>query len=701
MRQVASYWSPTVGTQNRVHDSEVAERVPFGHFVLERRLATGGFAEVFLASIAGQTDSSPVVVKRLLPSLRAKGNLDILEREAALHRLVDHPNVVKVLQAGVVDGEPYIAMEYIDGLDLNRLLRRSSSSGKPIPAGLAVHIVRNLADALFAVHTATKDSGEGPLIHGDVSPSNIYLAKDGCVKLGDFGIARLVTQREVDGESARAAGHFGYLAPEQLNGETEDLRVDVFALGVVLGELLKGGRIFPGSGQLAIMLSIREANIAPLRAFASRLPAGLFEVCERALMRDPEARYASASEFSAALAPFEKPSPDALRRSLGSWVVWAKDEGKFARDVEKRVRESVETLTRVSRSNSGVKARGDLRAEGVDLEPPSSAEPIALARTISVPDGEQARVRADSQVRRSGSMEIESMPFSRILEMVATGELRLEDEVALWGAPFQAVEKIEELARHLLPSTTQTTSRMFGPGLPDFVADFSDVPMLAVLAKLHDEKRTCSMFVTQSLKYREQRKDVYIRDGRLLHVTSTDPDELLGRYLVHHSILTEAQLEEALSQLAKTQKQLGEVLIGLGMVDAVDVFTALRNQGRDRIAALCGWKRGSAQLYPGAAPERMLFPLDLDLTLCMMAGALRNELSPPTDARIVPGPKAPAPGSKPGTIALLNLVPMVARKRMAAARAVLELAPFSKHKSEGEARAALVVAEALRWVAFE
>jgi acetyl-CoA carboxylase biotin carboxylase subunit len=102
---------------------------------------------------------------------------------------------------------------------------------------------------------------------------------------------------------------------------------------------------------------------------------------------------------------------------------------------------------------------------------------------------------------------------------------------------------------------------------------------------------------------------VYIREGRLLHVTSTDPDELLGRYLVHHHVVTEEQLEQALSQLGRGKKQLGEALIGLGLVDAVDIFTALRNQGRDRIAALCGWKRGNAQLYPGAAPERMLFPL--------------------------------------------------------------------------------------------
>jgi serine/threonine-protein kinase len=160
--------------QNRVQDTEVSEPIPFGPFLLRRRIAVGGFAEVFLAETVGDPSAPPLVVKRLLPSLRAKGDMDILEREAALHRLVRHPNVVKVLEAGAVDGEPYIAMEYVDGLDLYRLLQRSSSSRQPLPPTLAVHLGRNLAEALSAVHTAKHKTGDGPaMIHGDVSPSNI------------------------------------------------------------------------------------------------------------------------------------------------------------------------------------------------------------------------------------------------------------------------------------------------------------------------------------------------------------------------------------------------------------------------------------------------------------------------------------------------------------------------------------------------
>jgi eukaryotic-like serine/threonine-protein kinase len=706
-----------VGVHENLQETEGSPAIPFGPFLLLHKIAAGGSAEVFLARSRNEPLLPPFVVKRLLPSLRAKGDINVLDREAELHRLVQHQNVVKVLQAGKVDGEPYIAMEYVDGLDLYRLLQRSSSGRQPIPPTLAVHIARNLADALYAVHTAKQANGNGPaMIHGDVSPSNIYLGADGSVKLGDFGIARLATQKEVEGEPVRAAGHFGYLAPEQLTGEAQDERVDVFALGVVLGELLHGARVFPGSGQLAVMLSIRDANIAPLRSSAPNLPPGLFEVCERALLREPEARYPSALEFSRALQPFELPDAATLQRSLSSWVNWAKDGTRFVQELEQRVRESVNVMKAVSRSSGAMKAVRDPRNPApAETSGTLTADQSAVARLSGTglagqgsPSASQLeaakallKTTEDSQVRRTGTSEVETVPFSKLLEMVATGELKLSDEVALWGAPFQPVERIEELAKHLVPSTTQTTSRMFGPGLPDYVADFLDVPMLHVLGKIHNEKRTCSLFVTQSLKYREQRKDVYIRDGRLLHVTSTDPDELLGRYLVHHNIVTEEQLELALAELGKSHKQLGELLIGLGIVDAVDVFTALRNQGRDRIAALCGWKRGNAQLYPGAAPERMLFPLDLDLTLCMMAGALRNGLAPPEDVRIVPGARAPAPGEKAGCIPLLNLVPMVARKRTTSNQALLELIPLSKRKDEQEARAVLVVAEALEWIRFD
>jgi hypothetical protein len=512
----------------------------------------------------------------------------------------------------------------------------------------------------------------------------------GEVKLGDFGIAQLMGGDRSEPSGGKPAGHFGYMAPERLTGESYDVRVDLFALGVVLGELLIGERVFSGNGQLAVMLSIRDGNIAPLRNAADKLPNGLFEVCERCLHKEPGRRFASAAELSAALRPFEKPSAEKLTRALASWVAWARDNDRFVHDLEQRVRESVGRMRAASRSNSGVKAFAELEEQEQEEEDRRHESAIPLINTQEM-----------SQVRRRGSTEVQAVPFPKLIEMVATGDLSLLDEVALWGAPFQPVGKIDELARHLLPSTTARTSRQFAPGPPDFIADFDETSMLSLLGKLHNERANVALFVNRSLRQREDRKDIYIRDGRLLHVASTDPQELFGEYLVRNGIITRVDLEAALPRLGRSGAQLGEILISMGIVDAVQVFAALRNQGKDRVSALCTWREGHAQVYRDARPERMLFPLDLDLTVCMAEGSAQAELRPPSEVRVVPGERIPKAGSKVSSVPLLNLVPMVARKRTPIAVALEELCDLGSEHSLVEARAVIVTAQALDWIRYE
>ena len=133
------------------------------------------------------------------------------------------------------------------------------------------------------------------IIHRDVTPSNIYLPSDGRVKLGDFGIARSASRSTLSEAGATLKGKFAYLAPEQVAGEPFDQRADLFAMAVVLAEMLLGRPLFAGSGQLAVLLAIRDCRIDPLRAARGTLPAGLFEVIERALARDPGNRFPTAT----------------------------------------------------------------------------------------------------------------------------------------------------------------------------------------------------------------------------------------------------------------------------------------------------------------------------------------------------------------------------------------------------------------------
>ncbi|HMA93485.1 MAG TPA: serine/threonine-protein kinase, partial [Polyangiaceae bacterium] len=394
--------------------------VPFGPFWLDRRLAVGGSAEVFLARPRfGDKPAPRFVVKRVLSRAEREDGFRMLVHEAELNQAVRHPNVVEVFGAGQVDGEPYLAMEYVEGVDLFRLLRRAENEQRPVPHALCAHIAAGIASALAAVHTAT-DAQQVPLeiVHRDVTPSNVYLSNGGAIKLGDFGIARVSEPRVRPTQTtAGLKGKFGYLAPEQIAGEPFDHRADLFALTVVFGEMLIGERIFPGSGQLAVLLAIRDGNFEPLRRRQAELPKELYAICLRGLARDPAARFQSAAEFEQALLPFQVPSPEELRSVLSSWVRWAADSSQLAQRLKGQIRDSVERMRAA-------------RLAAVSFEPPPtiefvSAPPQPSNPSNSVPQSE----RLVARVRVKGKEAVVEVGFPRLVEMIATGELRGEDEV--------------------------------------------------------------------------------------------------------------------------------------------------------------------------------------------------------------------------------------------------------------------------------
>jgi serine/threonine-protein kinase len=593
----------------------------FGPFVLERRLAVGGTAEVFLAHPkVGIAPAPHLVVKRLLPTAGEGTRYELLEREADLHRRVRHPNVVAVYGAGLVRGEPYLAMEYVEGLDLYRMLRRLDADDRDLPIEISIFIARQVAAALEAVHAATDDSGRAlKIVHRDVTPSNVYLSVKGEVKLGDFGIARV--EEEARSTLGGLKGKFGYLAPEQVSGEEFDHRADLFALVAILGELLIGERVFPGGGQLAVLLAIRDGNIDPLRREAARLPPGLFELCEKGLHCDPNKRFQSAAELGAALAPFQTTRLENVVQELSEWVKWAQDQRELARKLEHKIRSSSQNLQAV-RASSSVPELKVTRGPKHPTPPPVEIPP---------------------RVRRVGSQNVEDLGFAHLVELIATGELHANDEVSLLGGEYRRIADIDELARHVLPSTTAVTGRVHGPGAPDYQFVLSDQSMLEALALLRSRAETGALFVIRGGNGRGTRKEMYIENGKLHHVASSERNELLGEYLVRRGSLTRDALEQALNQLGQYGGRLGDTLVALGLVDAVDVFRAIRDQGRDRVAALCTWREGLASFYRGTTPAHVEFPLDLDLSSAIMAGViLATEGDPratlPIDStRVVPG----------------------------------------------------------------
>jgi serine/threonine protein kinase len=274
-----------------------------GSYTLLRLLAEGGMAEVWLARKAGPLGVSKlVVVKRILShQARNRDFVDAFIDEARLTVRLQHPNIVQVLEVGEEQGRPFLALELVDGLDLDRLWHELARRGRPLPIGVAAHIAAGLLRALDYAHALSDEAGQ-PLhvVHRDISPPNILLGRHGEVKLADFGIAR------ARGRLAKTAfglvkGKAAYMSPEQAAGLPLDGRSDLFAVGVILWESLTGARLFDAGDDFATMRRAREAQVAAPSTKRSEIDPALDAIVLRLLAKNPADRYPRAKAAMAAL----------------------------------------------------------------------------------------------------------------------------------------------------------------------------------------------------------------------------------------------------------------------------------------------------------------------------------------------------------------------------------------------------------------
>src|SRR3982751_1954992 len=261
----------------------------FGRYTLLERLAVGGMAEVFRAKITSSHGFEKIlVIKRILPHLAADPNfVSMFIDEAKLTAQLTHPKIVQVLDFGAVRGQYFTALEYIDGFDGLGLLRWARQKRVHIPRALAVFIVSELLEALDYAHNARDMEGKPmQIVHRDISPSNIFISKRGDVKLGDFGIAH-AQRRESKTQAGTLKGKYGYMSPEQVIGHPIDGRSDLFAVGVLLAEMLMGRRLFTAPNDLDVLLMVRDARIERLDRYCRDLTPALDRLVRRALKKDP------------------------------------------------------------------------------------------------------------------------------------------------------------------------------------------------------------------------------------------------------------------------------------------------------------------------------------------------------------------------------------------------------------------------------
>jgi predicted ATPase/class 3 adenylate cyclase len=284
----------------------------YGKYQLLRRIGRGGMAEVFLAkSPVAQGLAKTLVIKKIHPAF-AKSNqfIKMFKAEADIALSLNHPSIVQVFDYGQVGGTYFLAMEYVEGLDVLRLMQQCAQQRVPMPFGLSAYIVQQTAKALDYAHRKLDEYGEpARIVHRDVSPQNVLVSWDGAVKIVDFGISHASRtlsaekRSEIQPEAGVISGKFAYMSPEQARGEPVDHRSDVFSAGIVLYELVCGQQAFKGKGKEVLEL-VKAGAIKRPRDLNPDVPAELEETIVKALAYHRDDRYQTGRDLQNALGRF-------------------------------------------------------------------------------------------------------------------------------------------------------------------------------------------------------------------------------------------------------------------------------------------------------------------------------------------------------------------------------------------------------------
>jgi serine/threonine-protein kinase len=285
-------------------ESNVRAQNLFGKYRLVREIARGGMGFVYEAVYCPEGGfERRVAVKRIHPHLAATERfVQAFRDEAKLSARLAHPAIVQVLDFGRIDDSYFLVMEYVEGLTLGAMMQSAKLAGQPLAPDVVGHVLREILGALVYAHDGVRgpDGRALRVVHRDLCPPNVLVSTNGEVKLTDFGIARVLADAS-ESLTQHVSGHAGYMAPEQARAQAFDTRVDIFPLGVIAWELFAQRRLFSSGSPAASIFALLTDEVLPITVLRPELDARWGPLLERALAREPDARFASAQEMLAAL----------------------------------------------------------------------------------------------------------------------------------------------------------------------------------------------------------------------------------------------------------------------------------------------------------------------------------------------------------------------------------------------------------------
>jgi eukaryotic-like serine/threonine-protein kinase len=272
----------------------------FGKYLLLEKIAAGGMAEVYLSKSIGANGLNKFfAIKRILPQFSSNEEfVSMFKDEANVAINLNHSNIVSIFDFGVEKSQFYLVMDYVEGRNLRQIINELKKSNRSFSIDQALFMVKEAAAGLDHAHRCTDSKSGRPLniTHRDMSPQNVMVSFEGEVKVIDFGIAKAETENE-ETKAGTLKGKFGYMSPEQAEGLPIDPRTDVFALGIVLWELLANDRLFTGSNEATILRKVRDCQVPSIRKVNPTVPPELERIVMKALAKDRNVRYQTAANF--------------------------------------------------------------------------------------------------------------------------------------------------------------------------------------------------------------------------------------------------------------------------------------------------------------------------------------------------------------------------------------------------------------------
>jgi serine/threonine protein kinase len=301
----------------------VNKPIPFGKYYLLERINVGGMAEVFKAKTVGVEGFERLVaLKRILPSIAEDEEfITMFIDEAKIAVQLQHANIAQIFDLGKVEDSYFIALEYVNGRDLRGIFDDLRKQGEIMPMPQVCYLIMQLCEGLDYAHNKRDVQGRDlNLVHRDVSPQNVLVGYEGEVKLIDFGIAKAAGKASKT-QAGILKGKFGYMSPEQVRGLPIDRRSDIFALGIVLYEMLTGERLFIGESDFSTLEKVRNVEIIPPSSFNSDIPDKLERIVLKALEKNVEDRYQNAIDLHDDLQLFlHSVGQFSSRKDLSAWM---------------------------------------------------------------------------------------------------------------------------------------------------------------------------------------------------------------------------------------------------------------------------------------------------------------------------------------------------------------------------------------------